>query len=661
MQQSDEENRRLPGIEQNVLEMRRDLDRLGARLRAMEDWAIRVSSYYSREDIRQPASERLEKTVSHPVPPPAPWPVSPPVSTPVSWPVSPPLSPTGSPPNPGAFAGTSASATVTRSPLRPTSRSEVDLETVVGGSWLNRIGAVSLVLGLAFFLKLAVEHGWVTHSMQVGVGILLGVGLIGAAEKLRRHGLAGYSHGLTGAGFAALYISVYSAYGPYHLIGFALAFTLLAGITAATVARAVALDAEVVAALGTLCGFLTPIVLSGNGGGADPSSTAKLFTYLWILDAGVLAAACFKDWKRMKLGSLALTQAFFGAWLALHYTPALLFSVTMAATAFFILFVGLCLVDYFTSDHVPGVHVAGSEGPEDAGVFMVVENPLIYAVLMAGLYAERWPQWLGAYSLALAAIYAGLTLAVLKRRGAASAVSVSFLAVSVGFLTGAVPLLLGGEMRTAAWSAEGLALYLGGCSARNTPLRSAGYVLYTLLAVSLAVSLSEWSWAAAGDAASGSFFTMVELPFLLVIASALAAECVARRHISALPVEELVAQTMFGGGAYLGGLVWITAEVFYRCTRMSDPVVSAWFSVAWTLYAGALLSYGVAARRQSARVAALLILGVVISKVFLFDIWLLDSMYRVISLFVLAAVLWGASYLYARFRDRIRNLVLKDD
>jgi len=65
----------------------------------------------------------------------------------------------------------------------------------------------------------------------------------------------------------------------------------MAVITTSAVTLSVHLNALPVAILGLVGGFLTPVLLST---GVD--NEVGLFTYVALLDAGVLAVAYFKRW-----------------------------------------------------------------------------------------------------------------------------------------------------------------------------------------------------------------------------------------------------------------------------------------------------------------------------------------------------------------------------
>ena len=80
-------------------------------------------------------------------------------------------------------------------------------------------------------------------------------------------------------------------------------------------------------------------------------------------------------------------------------------------------------------------------------------------------------------------------------------------------------------------------------------------------------------------------------------------------------------------------------------------------SVVWTIYGGAMLTVGIARRSKLLRVMALLLLGLTIFKVFLFDLSSLEKLYRIISFIVLGLILLAVSFLYQRYRQRVAEFI----
>jgi len=109
-------------------------------------------------------------------------------------------------------------------------------------------------------------------------------------------------------------------------------------------------------------------------------------------------------------------------------------------------------------------------------------------------------------------------------------------------------------------------------------------------------------------------------------------------------------------GAALGVmvLVWVSVEVPWHYLIVGEmDAYQLTLSSVWVVYGGVLLWLGFARRSRAIRVGAILMLGLSILKVFLYDLSYLEQPYRIISFIVLGVLLLGASYVYTRFKDLI--------
>ena len=80
-------------------------------------------------------------------------------------------------------------------------------------------------------------------------------------------------------------------------------------------------------------------------------------------------------------------------------------------------------------------------------------------------------------------------------------------------------------------------------------------------------------------------------------------------------------------------------------------------SVAWLLYAIAIVALGISRRSVALRVFAITLFGLVVFKVFLYDTASLDNFYRFISFFALGGILLLAGYLYNRYQETIQGFI----
>src|SRR5262249_50090786 len=136
------------------------------------------------------------------------------------------------------------------------------LEFAVASTWLVRGGVVILVIGIGFLLRYSIDQGWLPPSARVALTILTGVALLvfGVGVLGTKYQVMG--QGLLGGGIATLYFSIFAAVSFYQLIGAYTAFALMALITVCAGVLAVRLDSMLVAVLGLLGGYGTPVMLA---------------------------------------------------------------------------------------------------------------------------------------------------------------------------------------------------------------------------------------------------------------------------------------------------------------------------------------------------------------------------------------------------------------
>jgi uncharacterized membrane protein len=79
----------------------------------------------------------------------------------------------------------------------------------------------------------------------------------------------------------------------------------------------------------------------------------------------------------------------------------------------------------------------------------------------------------------------------------------------------------------------------------------------------------------------------------------------------------------------------------------------------WAVYAVILLVIGIAKRWRAVRLGALVLLAVSIVKVFVYDVWVLERVYRIIAFVGLGVLLLVSAYLYQRYSKAIRGFLLK--
>jgi uncharacterized membrane protein len=509
-----------------------------------------------------------------------------------------------------------------------------DLESLIAGRWLNRVGLVLVFVAAFFALQWEFDNDVLGATGRVALWTLLGAGLIAYGQWLLGRGHRYLSEGLTGLGGAVLYLTLYVGWNSYALLPQAAAFAAMAAVTAALVAIAVGRDSERIALLALVGGFATPL-LTGSGRDAQ----VVLFGYLLVLDGGLLAVARSRDWRT--LGPLAFvgSTAYFWAWYQSFYAPA---EPLLRTAAFATLFFAV-----FTALPVLRARASGRLFPEQAILLLANAGNYLFA-----LYLMLWPErrWsLTAAVLALAALHLLLARGVPSVAPERPLARMSLAGLALTFATLAIPIRLEGAWITIAWAVQGAVLVWSGFAARWDFLRGAGLVLLAIAVYRLALVTPT----------ADAFLLNARLgAFAVLIACFGVALYLWRRQPEQVGAQERPFFAALGVGINVLAVCALSLEVdqYFRPELAGDPdAVRAAalgrelsLSLLWTLYASGLVVAGVRGGVAAVRWQGLALFGLVVGKVFLLDLSFLDGGHRILSSIVLGVVLIGVSFLYQR-------------
>ncbi len=201
----------------------------------------------------------------------------------------------------------------------PIPKDKFSLEHFMGVKLFAWLGGIAMFFGVIFFVKYAFENNIINEAGRVALGFVTGAGLlVGGLWTHRKGSYRILAQALCATGILVLYGVSFSAHAVYHFEAFSqtMTFLLMSLITVAAFFIAVRLDAQVVAALGMIGGFINPLLL---GTGQDPFG---LFGYIALLDLGVLATVRFKPWKHLPTAAALGTMLMQVVWFQSHFHPA---------------------------------------------------------------------------------------------------------------------------------------------------------------------------------------------------------------------------------------------------------------------------------------------------------------------------------------------------
>mgnify|MGYP006154948601 FL=1 len=320
-----------------------------------------------------------------------------------------------------------------------------DLEKFIGENLINKIGILILVLGISFFVKYAIDKDWINETARVGIGILAGSLVMGVAHKLKKNYQA-FSSVMVAGAISIFYFTIAIAFHDYHLFSQTVAFAIMIVITAFSTFVSVAYNRQELAVLSLIGGFAVPFMVSTGEG-----NYVVLFTYIAILNIGILGIAYFKKWNIVTILSFVFTNLLLFSWYnkelysdKLPHQGALVF-----ATLFYFIFSIVAVLN--------NVRRKGEFSTID--YFIVVANTFLYFGIGMGILHNWGINYKGLFTLSLA-VYNLIYVAILfKKFGLDKNAVYLLIGLVLTFLTLTIPIQFEGNQITLFWAIEAVLLF----------------------------------------------------------------------------------------------------------------------------------------------------------------------------------------------------------
>ncbi|UVD81091.1 DUF2339 domain-containing protein [Myroides albus] len=314
-------------------------------------------------------------------------------------------------------------------------------------NWLNTIGIFTLVLGIGFFVKYAIDQNWINEIGRVAIGILTGGILIGIAHKLSQKYHA-FSSILMGGGFATFYVTITIAFREYEVFNQITAFVILIIITVLCVLLSIGYKRQELTIFGLIGGMLAPLLVSSGSG-----NHLVLFSYILLLNSGVLIVAYKKEWFIVNKFSYVLTILYFYTWVVSKYKVDYILSAAIFNILFFIQLGGFMVLRYLKTN-IEKIQIRQL-------IFFSLLNIIILINAIKIFHNKTEVNYLGVYLILLALINVAFLVIIKKttKFEVHSNLGYTLLGLIVGFVSLSIPMQLDGNYITVAWAVEMAVLY----------------------------------------------------------------------------------------------------------------------------------------------------------------------------------------------------------
>ncbi len=487
-------------------------------------------------------------------------PVAPKPPTPAPPHVEPVIPRPAPPSRPAAPYSAAASIPTTHPPVH-VQRKSSELEEKLGTNWLNKIGIVALVIGIALFL--AYKFPTLSNPEKVGLGYFVSFAILGLGVYLERKDLYRvFARALIGGGWALVFFTTYAM----HFVTYTqvidtewVDLVLLFAVAWMMVAHTLRYNSQVVTGLAFLLGFTT-VAISQNtvyclGAGA-------------ILAIGLVAIVHKRSWFELEVFGLIASYVNHFIWLRTVIEPMgghkHMFPEFIPSAVLLCLYWAIYRWSYLAR------RIQG-EAQEQVSTLAALLNTCSLLVLFK--YQSVRPELAFYALLVLGAIELTLGQLPVTRRRRTAVVILS--TIGTILLVAAIPFKYSGTDMAIIWLAEAEALFLAGVFTREVLFRRFGMIAALLTAGDMIAKNAEPILEA--RLSLGNLFQAPE--YRLAVTFGFAALLF---YVNAhwIPwrwkglIETEFEQTCFSGLSYLAGLM------MFASLWLAFP--NAWTAVAWS-------------------------------------------------------------------------------
>jgi hypothetical protein len=370
------------------------------------------------------------------------------------------------------------------------------------------------------------------------------------------------------------------------------------------------------------------------------ATASYAFSALLLAVAGLGIA----DWRKRAAGIGVTFGAFwvaYAAWANDFRKPQPPVPVFLFLTAAFLIF--LCWLPW-------RVLYRGAElNRQDA--LLLALNGAFYFGASYNLLQKDYHDWLGLFAVALAAAHLGVAFLLWRNLPAENRDTRPVLlaiGIALTFITLAAPIQFSEYRITTAWALEMAALSWIAARVNSKGLNYAALAVLVLVLFRLD-GVDSWMYVA-----PAAYQPVMNVRFLTFVIAACAAWGAA--YWTKTAWQALV---FYLGGHYI--MLWILSlEALGWVARGASAenltsAQSAAVSIIMACYGLLLIGAGVVYRSALNRMLGLGLIGVVVAKLYLYDVWLLVRLYRIVAFGALGALLLLTSYVYSRNRASIEN------
>jgi len=518
-------------------------------------------------------------------------------------------------------------------------RTLAEWEMLIGGNIFAKLGALALIMSVAYALNYAFLNDLIGEALRVALGFGGGGIVLGLAHYTHRKSLPIFSQVLVATGVSILYITVYAMGQYYRMVPMSVGTSLLIAVALLTVALSLYYHSQPVAIMAALGAWLVPVLLT-----TDAATAIPLLVYILMVSAALMTLVWYRPqwiWLRLSpmIGAILLSIVW--------YSNKDVAFFSLEATFLYL------ILALFLSMEIFHVHLKPERSSWIDRIVAVLSGFFALYITISSTIDQTMLIQVS-FGSVLALIYASLVVFVYKQR-------------------------MDEKFIPSVWAAVYAILVLWTFDSLDQD-----YISFVLVAIMSLVSLEMVRGYKVAPFATASILMMgVNTVMLFGYGSFTARPDILIFHdrslayalviiawlfwglfIRLLELHVNTQRTLAGMIAVFVGFVWLNIEVdtsldrylpivFGEVSTSRENLLELTRSMAWLAYSVLLFGIGMLRKVAAPRYAAILLFSMTILKIFITDLSFLEIPYRIVSFLVLGLILLMVSYIYQSRKGKL--------
>lgn len=343
------------------------------------------------------------------------------------------------------------------------------LENFVGLKLIHFVGIIVLLIGLSIGVKYAIDANLISPLLRIILAYAAGAILFILSLRLKEKFFV-FSVILFSGAMASAYFTTYAAFEYYSIFPRLVAFGLMLLLTIFTVFNSLKYNRQEIALLGLTGAYAIPFFVGDNSG-----NIAALFTYMLLINGGILFISLKKYWQPLIYISFFATWIIFAVVMLLRFDKVHFNTFNITAFAFFLFFLFNCLAFKFVK----------KEPLNASDTFIILINSFFLYLTLNFIYSEVYNTSISFITLLFAIAYFTGGVLAKKFQPLQAHFSNTLFTIAFIMLTAFVAMKYEGFTITIVWVLMAIVVFIIGMAWKMKPLRISSIALFAVTIIKL--------------------------------------------------------------------------------------------------------------------------------------------------------------------------------